>query len=179
MKCKKHILILVAVFLADMCPAAVVTENIRCEYLANPLGIDTTSPRLSWTITSTRRGDIQSAYQVLVASSPKLLNENKGDLWDSGKVSSDESSQIAYAGSPLVSRESCFWKVRTWDHDGEPGDWSQLAQWSMGLLQPADWSAKWIMSAPSSVDTNATLIILHATYEAVTEGQSADVTAVL
>ena len=165
--------------LAGMCPAAVLTENLRCEYLTNPVGIDATSPRLSWIITSTRRGERQTAYQVLVASSPNLLSEDKGDLWDSGKVSSDESSQIVYAGSPLASRESCFWKVRTWDRDGEPGDWSQVAQWSMGLLQPADWSAQWIASAPSSKDTNATLIILHASYEAVAKGQSADVTAVL
>jgi alpha-L-rhamnosidase len=140
----KHILILGTVFLAGMCPAAVMTENLRCEYLTNPLGIDASSPRLSWIITSTRRGEIQTDYQVLVASSPKFLSKDKGDLWDSGKVSSDESSQIVYAGSPLVSRESCFWKVRTWDRDGKPGHWSRTAQWSMGLLQPADWSAKWI-----------------------------------
>ncbi|MEJ0091638.1 MAG: family 78 glycoside hydrolase catalytic domain [Limisphaerales bacterium] len=168
-----------AVFWAGMCPAAVVTENLRCEYLTNPLGIDATSPRLSWIITSTRRGEMQTAYQILVASTQKLLSEDKGDLWDSGKVSSDESSQIVYAGSALVSRERCFWKVRTWDLDGKAGDWSLPAQWSMGLLQPGDWSAQWVAPAPSSEDTNAQLIIRHATYETVAEGQAADVTAVL
>jgi len=122
---------------------------------------------------------MQSAYQVLVASSSNLLNEGQGDLWDSGKVASAESSQIVYAGSPLVSRENCYWKVRTWDRDGKAGGWSPVARWSMGLLQPADWSAKWIAPILSNQDTNATLSILHATYEAVAEGQSADVTAVL
>ncbi len=179
MKFSKNILIFGAVFLAGMCSAAVVTENLRCEYLTNPLGIDATSPRLSWIITSTRRGEMQSAYQVLVASSPKLLKEDKGDLWDSGKVASDESSQIAYAGSPLVSRENCFWKVRTWDRDGKAGDWSRVAQWSMGLLQPGDWSAQWIAPAHANENKNAQLRIRHATYEAVAEGQAADVTAAL
>ena len=175
----KQVLILGMVFISSICSAAVATQYLRCEYLNDPLGIDATRPRLSWIITSNRRGEMQTAYQILVASSPKLLNEGQGDLWDSGKVSSDESSQITYAGDPLISRESCFWKVRTWDRDGKVGDWSPDAQWTMGLLQPADWSAKWIESVPSTGDTNAPLIIRQATYEAGAEGQSADVTAVL
>lgn len=122
---------------------------------------------------------MQTAYQILVASSPNLLAEDKGDLWDSGKVPSDASSQIVYSGSPLVSRERCFWKVRTWDRNGTPGEWSQAALWTMGLLQPADWSAKWIAPYPPIENTNDPLTILHATYEAVAEGRAADVTAVL
>ncbi len=84
---------------------------------------------------------MQTAYQILVASSPEPLSDGKGDLWDSGKVMSDESSQIVYAGAPLVSREMCFWKVRTWHRDGTPGEWSPAAKWTMGLLEPTDWSA--------------------------------------
>jgi len=102
---------------ANLCSAAV--ENLRCEYLVNPLGIDAAKPRLSWIMTSSRRGEKQTAYQILVASSPKLLANDKGDLWDSGKVASDESAQIVYAGAPLVSRQSCFWKVRVWDSTAE------------------------------------------------------------
>ena len=127
----KHILLLWLVLIGGICPAAVTPANLRCEYLTDPLGIDAGSPRFSWILSSNRRGELQSAYQILVASSPKLLSLGKGDLWDSGKVSSDESSQIIYAGNPLVSRESCFWKVRTWDRDGKAGDWSPNAQWSM------------------------------------------------
>jgi alpha-L-rhamnosidase len=145
----EHNLILGMLLFSGICSTAMSTTNLRCEYLDDPLGIDATSPRMSWIIASNRRGETQTAYQILVASSPKLLGEDKGDLWDSGKVSSDESSQIIYAGNPLVSRESCFWKVRTWDRDGKAGDWSSQAQWSMGLLQPADWSAKWIAPDPS------------------------------
>ena len=173
----KYSLTLGVVFLAGVCSAAVSTANLRCEYLANPLGIDATNPRLSWIINSSRRGEMQTAYEVLVASSPKLLSDGKGDLWDSGKVSSDENSQIVYAGSPLVSRECCYWKVRTWDRDGKPGHWSQAAQWTMGLLQPADWSAKWI--APGFTENTNALIIHRAIYHSVEDSRSADVTASL
>jgi alpha-L-rhamnosidase len=107
-----------------------------------------------------------------------LLNKDQGDLWDSGKVSSDETAQIAYSGRPLESRESCFWKVRTWDRDGNPGDWSQPASWSMGLLQPADWSAQWIAVSPPSHSATP-LVIRRATYEAGAEDHAADVTAAL
>ena len=83
------------------------------------------APRLSWTLQSDRRGQRQTAYQVLVASSPELLGKQQGDLWDSGRVASDETAQVAYAGKPLGSRQACFWKVRAWDRDGKPSDWSQ------------------------------------------------------
>ena len=179
MKYLKHILTSGAIFLATVCPAATVTEDLRCEYLANPAGIDATVPRLSWIITSHRRAEMQTAYQVLVASSPELLSESKGDLWDSGKVLSNESAQISYGGSPLLSRETCFWKVRTWDRDDQPGEWSDAASWSMGLLQREDWSAKWIAPAPPAEITNGPLIIHRATYGAAGENQSADVTAAL
>ena len=114
-----HILILVAALAAGVCFGDVKLQTLRCEYLADPLGIDAASPRLSWIITSSRRGEQQTSYQVLVASAAELLGKDKGDLWDSGKVASDEDSQIVYSGSPLVSRQSCFWKVRIWDRAGE------------------------------------------------------------
>jgi alpha-L-rhamnosidase len=129
--------------LAGMLHAAGLT-NLRCEHLANPLGIDVTQPRLSWVIESTHRGERQTAYQILVASSEVLLKQNKGDCWDSGKVASDQSIQVEYQGKPLASRMRCYWKVRVWDQDGKASAWSEPALWTMGLLQPADWQAKWI-----------------------------------
>ncbi len=118
--------------------------SLRCEYLNNPLGIDAGKPRLSWIIASDRRGEKQTAYQILVASAPSLLAGDNSDLWDSGKVVSDHQNQIEYAGKPLESRMLCYWKVRVWDKDGKPGSWSQPAAWTMGLLKPEDWQAKWI-----------------------------------
>ena len=119
-------------------------DDLRCEYLKNPLGVDAAQPRLSWVIESQQRGQRQTAYQVLVASSPAALESDQGDVWDSGKVASDETAHIVYAGKPLASRQVCHWKVRAWDRDGQPSDWSKPACWEMGLLKPADWSAQWI-----------------------------------
>lgn len=124
--------------------AATVGE-LRCEDLINPSGIDAAQPRLSWMLHSSGRDQSQSAYQIIVASSPSQLVANTGDLWDSGKVVSDESIQISYAGKPLTSRAACVWKVRIWDQTGKVSEWSQPAQWTMGLLSLADWDgAKWI-----------------------------------
>lgn len=118
--------------------------QLRCEYLENPLGIDVTQPRLNWILDSGERGQKQTAYQILVASSADELKNDKGDLWDSGKISSDQTTFVAYDGKPLTSRESCFWKVRSWDEAGKPSPWSKTASWEMGLLATNDWQAQWI-----------------------------------
>jgi alpha-L-rhamnosidase len=175
----KYILILGAALLAGVCFGQVDLKNLRCEYLVDPLGIDATSPRLSWIITSGQRGEKQTAYQILVASSSKLLGDDKGDLWDSGKVASDETSQIVYAGGRLASRQRCFWKVRVWDRAGNASAWSPVAQWQMGLLEPGDWNAKWITADAPAAPAAGTLVIRWAIYEAVETGGVADVTAAL
>ncbi len=137
---------------------------------------------------SAPRGLRQTAYQVLVASSEKLLAENQGDFWDSGKVAGDRSNQIEYAGKPLESRMRCYWKVCVWvaaDH-GEAGvpAWSQPAFWSMGLLAPSDFQAQWIgvgqpaVAGASPVSPGA-LSIIRASYQAVAGTPARDVTAEL
>jgi len=108
--------------------------SLKCEYQINPLGIDSKKPRLSWIIESNQRGKKQTAYQILVAGSVKLLNSEKADLWDSGKVISDSTLQIEYAGKKLKPRQECFWKVCIWDKEGEVSDFSEPAFWEMGLL---------------------------------------------
>ena len=118
--------------------------NLRCEYLVDPLGIDATAPRLSWEMVDPRRGAVQTAYRILVADDPDKLRADDGNLWDTGKVDSDQSIHIVYAGKPLRARMRGWWKVRVWDRDGEPSPWSAPARWSMGLLEAGDWQAKWI-----------------------------------
>ncbi len=157
-------------------------STLRCEYLTDPLGIGETSPRLSWMLDSTRRGERQGAYQVLVASSRELLNAGQGDLWDSGKITSDESAHVLYAGKALTSRTACYWKVRIWsslNDSADPCPWSEPAIWTMGLLSPTDWQAKWIDSSAAShaAEPVAPVTILHATYAAVDGNSSKDVTA--
>jgi hypothetical protein len=122
-----------------------VTE-LRCEYAVNPLGVDFPAPRLFWVLESSVRGQCQTSYQILVASSRRLLGENHGDLWDTGKVDSDETIQIPYAGTALSSAQQVFWKVRSWDKDSDVSDWSEPASWTMGLMTEADWAAQWIGS---------------------------------
>ena len=124
--------------------AAATVDTLRCEYRVDPLGIDAAAPRLSWVIVSDRRGERQSAYRILVASSPDLLARDQGDLWDTGKIISDQSNQVEYGGKPLVSQKHCHWKVRVWDREGKASAWSAPALWSMGLLRPTDWQARWI-----------------------------------
>jgi len=127
--------------------ASVAVTDPRCEYLANPLGLDVRQPRLSWKLVGTDpagRGQGQRAYQVLVASRQDMLAQNNGDLWDSGMTKSDQSQLITYAGKPLRSEMDCFWKVRVRDEQGQLSAWSDPARWSMGVLEPMDWTAKWI-----------------------------------
>jgi alpha-L-rhamnosidase len=121
-----------------------VAAYLRCEYLVNPLGIGELAPRLSWIVESGERGQKQTAYRLLVASSEKLLEADRGDLWDTGQVPSDETIGTAYQGKPLVSHQLCFWKVKVWDKEGRESPWSKPAKWSMGLLKPEDWQAEWI-----------------------------------
>ncbi|MGB0744958.1 MAG: family 78 glycoside hydrolase catalytic domain, partial [Opitutales bacterium] len=80
-----------------------------------------------------------------MASSPGLLKQNKGDLWDSGKTEASRSFHVRYSGNPLPAGTVCYWKVRSWDHDGRASDWSEIAKWEVALANPADWDgAKWI-----------------------------------
>ncbi len=118
--------------------------ELCCEYARDPLGVDTAQPRLFWKLESSLRDQRQSAYQILVASSVKVLAKNKGDLWDTGKVTSNETVHIRYGGRPLKSSQQVFWKVRVWDIDGRISAWSRPASWTMGLLDDTDWQARWI-----------------------------------
>jgi alpha-L-rhamnosidase len=136
-----------AALAAGACDAALAAAldpvALRCEYRVDPVGIGETSPRLSWQVESSLRGERQTAFQILVASTTDLLAQGKGDLWDTGRMMSDESIGTAYAGAPLASRERCYWKVCVWDRYGNAA-WSGPAQWSMGLLKPEDWKSAWI-----------------------------------
>lgn len=134
----------VAVLDSGLATAAAVPTHLRCEYRTNPLGVDTARPRLSWWIESDRRGERQTAYQIAVAGRPEDLATGRFDLWDSGRVTSSRSVHVAYGGKTLTSRQRAHWQVRVWDRDGEPSAWSAPASWSMGLLDPDDWQARWI-----------------------------------
>jgi alpha-L-rhamnosidase len=121
----------------------VTLENLRCEMLINPEGIDARNPGLSWEIKSEQHNIMQKAFHVMVASSPEKLSANDGDLWNSGRIESDRSVQVKYEGEPLKNRTRCYWKVKVWSENGE-SEWSNPAYWSMGLLYYKDWQGRWI-----------------------------------
>ena len=106
--------------------------QLNCEYLENPSVVDIRQPRLSWINMAPEgeRGQMQTAWQVRVASSEKLL-ENP-DLWDSGKQESSQSTRVEYNGMVLGSRQECWWQVRVWDREGKVSAWSEPGRWRMG-----------------------------------------------
>ena len=118
--------------------------ELRCEYAAAALGIDARQPRLSWLTPAEPRGYRQSAYRIVVAASRAALSAAGVAIWDSGKVASDRSVNVACAGRSLRSGERCYWRVRTWDRQDRAGAWSEAAWFEMGLLETADWQGQWI-----------------------------------
>lgn len=121
--------------------------ELRCQFIENPYGVDVIDPVLSWTIKTsnpTARDIRQTAYQVLVASSIDLLKVDKADMWNSGKVISNQMSQVVYAGKALQSSQQYWWKVRVWNEKSKISVWSTPTQWTMGVLNAADWKAQWI-----------------------------------
>ncbi|HUA14733.1 MAG TPA: family 78 glycoside hydrolase catalytic domain [Verrucomicrobiae bacterium] len=144
-KLRRRLHCLATLLFAALVPTAFAAPvHLRCQYRANPLGIDALTPRLSWQSDSPERDWKQAAYEILVSSSPEKLAANEADIWDSGKIDSSESVDIAYSGPKLESRHRYYWKVRVWASDGRQSESSEAAWWEMGLLHPADWKARWI-----------------------------------
>jgi alpha-L-rhamnosidase len=136
---------LVASFAAEDCGSrAMAVAETSCEYAANPLGVEAVQPRFSWVLQPDKRGQMQSACHILVASTEEKLAADVGDKWDSGKITSEQSVNVAYGGSPLTSGERCYWKVRCWDPCDQVGLWSRPAWFEMGLLKQDDWKGRWI-----------------------------------
>lgn len=141
--------------------ASVVPKRLVIEYRENPLGVDNKKPRLGWILEATDKGGFgqrQTARRILVASTSRLLAGNKGDVWDSGWVSSDESQHIVYKGKELVSDRTYHWKVQVKDEKGTVSAWSEPASWTTGLFDAGEWQANWIGSDelynPAASDNN-------------------------
>src|SRR5215831_7787937 len=117
---------------------------LQCESLVTPLGMDAKHPQLSWKLQDSRDGAKQTAYEVQVASNPDLLESGKADVWDSGRVASDQSLGVSYAGPSFAPSKRYYWRVLAWDKDGKPYLPSAATWWETGLLEQANWKAKWI-----------------------------------
>ena len=128
----------------------VVPVRLACEWQLEPAGLVEAKPRLSWVVESSERGQRQTARQILAATRADLLEPGRADLWDSGRVASAETLGVVYEGKTLESGQRVFWKVRCWDEHARAGPWSDVASWTMGLLDPADWQATWITARDDS-----------------------------
>ncbi|MGC9086716.1 MAG: family 78 glycoside hydrolase catalytic domain [Thermoproteota archaeon] len=131
---------------------SIFPKILYCEYSTNPLGVETTNPRFSWVLESSNRDEVQTAYQILVSDSISSLCKDMGNIWDSKKVNSNESINVVYNGKRLESDKTYYWKVRVWDREGRMSNWSEMATFHTGLLNPEDWKARWIQSPNSNND---------------------------
>jgi len=118
--------------------------KLTCQSLINPAGIDNNQPYFSWMAESDVRGQKQTAYQILVTDNEDDIEQEKGGLWNSGKISSNQTHAIYYEGQPLISNRTYYWKVRLWDIDGNPTNFSQTARFTTSVLDPGVWQAKWM-----------------------------------
>lgn len=154
--------------LSAMAQAETRVAHLRCESIVNPHGIDQAQPRLSWKMESARPGAAQTAYHIDIPG-----------VWDSGKVDSDKSVAIPYAGKPLESGKIYNWRVRVWDEKGAVSDWIESARWSMGKLKPEDWSARWIAAPLARRGDRPVVAVTKATYSTLDGSAKVDVTPVL
>ncbi|MFD1630272.1 family 78 glycoside hydrolase catalytic domain [Pseudopedobacter beijingensis] len=150
-------------FFISEADAQIKPVHLRCEYKNTPV-IDIAEPRLSWELVSNRNNQTQSAYQIIVASSVKLLTENGADIWNSGKVLSNSTNQIGFKGKKLLSGKVYYWKVRSWDKSGRASAWSKASTWETGFLKREDWIAKWIGYNLDSLNKNKTYHLPPAPY---------------
>ena len=148
--------VLIALFITTSCMnsanSSVKPTNLTVEYLTNPKGLDIKHPRFSWILEPTKKNDYgqkQTAFRILVASSTKLLKADEADIWDTGWVSSDNMQLIKFDGKSLQSDHTYYWKVAVKDENGNESDLSKTAEWSTGLFEKNDWSAKWIGTGES------------------------------
>lgn len=124
--------------------------DLKCENLTQPVAVDQALPHFSWINTSTQSDEVQTAYEIEIATTLSLLKKGEADVWKSGKVMSAESVMVPYGGEPLQARRQFVWRVRTWNRAGECSDWSAPSRFGTGILSPEDFRADYIMSAGES-----------------------------
>ena len=124
--------------------AAIEPNRLQCEYMQNPLGIDTRSPRFGWNFSSSDRDQMQSAFELIVSERIQDIQQGKGTAWSTGKVNSSQSVQVEYKGSALRSFTKYYWSVRIYDQSGKASSWSEVNWFEMAMLDQKDWTASWI-----------------------------------
>src|SRR5665648_13685 len=124
--------------------------NLRVQDNTEQLGVNVVNPGFAWYINDSDRGERQTAYRIIVASSQRNIDANTGDMWDSGKVTSANQYAVKYTGTALVSNTKYWWKVATWDKDNKQSAWSAGKTFITGFLSPSDWTASWIKASSNT-----------------------------
>ena len=123
---------LLMIVLSPVFAQKITVSKQTTEYRINPLGLENTNPYLSWQLMSNENGVRQTAYQILVSDDSLALISDKANVWDTKRVSSEQSVNIVYKGNPLQATHSYYWKVRVWDNSGNASGWSAVNKWQMG-----------------------------------------------
>jgi alpha-L-rhamnosidase len=153
---KKHLAFFIAFFsLSIQGYSQLQPTKLTCEYIENPLGIDVKSPRLSWNFTATERNQFQSAYEIIVSDNLKDIQQNKGNVWQSGKVNTSQNLHIQYVGSILQPFTTYFWRVKSYNKNGIASAWSNISTFETAAFQASDWKAQWIGDGKKQFDTDA------------------------
>lgn len=144
MKFISYVLVVLFLFIScsqkeiEKANALIVSEGFK-----NPIGFYDDTPTFSWQLPVLEEVKRQSAYQIVVATSPDLL-PNQPDLWDSEKQETEQSTWVNYKGQPLQSRQKVYWQVKYWNQDNNASNWSEVNHFELGLLTNSDWKAQWI-----------------------------------
>ncbi|MBD3255978.1 MAG: Bacterial alpha-L-rhamnosidase [Candidatus Lokiarchaeota archaeon] len=118
--------------------------ELKTEYLSKPIGIDIERPRFSWIVDHPDRQQFQSAYRIIVSSKKSHSESEEGDLWDTEKILSQKTINIAYEGLPLKSNKTYYWRAKWWDNEDRESDFSDIEHFETALIQDSDWKAHWI-----------------------------------
>jgi len=141
---KKIFFLLPALLISGFLYGQVKVTHLLTEAQNDPINIDTAIPRFSWQLDAGGKRDVmQTAYEIKVTSYA-YLKKDKHEVWNSGKVMSDQSVYVPYKGEGLLSGQKYYWQVRVWDNSGKASEWSEPASWQTGMLTAADWKAQWI-----------------------------------
>jgi len=145
------VIYLILTITSSLSSKGITITNTRIQNNTEQLGIDAVNPSFAWCLNSSIRGDKQTAYRLMVASSQKKLNENVADIWDSGKITSAEQYNVKYAGPSLESNTKYWWKVSVWDKNNNQSNFSESKSFITGFMSPSDWTASWIQSINNTV----------------------------
>ncbi|NBD25426.1 alpha-L-rhamnosidase [Paenibacillus glycinis] len=129
-----------------------IVKPLTCEYRASVLGTDVKAPRFGWKLQSADRGIVQEAYRVQAIKAGGSFDD---PIWDTGKILSDASIQVAYAGPELQSRTRYQARVKAWDRSGRESEWSEPVWWETSFLSPDEWRAEWITPDAAAIDPQA------------------------